>query len=231
MRFAGAELRRHPWLLLSAVLTAATAVLAVGLVRDAVLPTRPVLGIAATVATALIETIALLALVRISLDIRERGVSDLWPFVDCADLVLAGFGAFVLIGLSVLMAVLPVAVLALFVGLMATVFEPLQGLTAFLVGLAVILALSRLSRYLFSPHVIVDRRGGAFQALRTSVALTAGRQVQAFLLLVFILALNLLGMLLAGIGLLLSFPLSLLFLAHAYRSFQVPAQEPGASVR
>jgi uncharacterized membrane protein len=222
--FALAGLRQHAWLLISALLLAGIAVLSAGLVRDALLPTRPVLGFIAGAGALLIEVAALLALVRIGLNIRDSGTSDLWPFVDCADLVFTGVGAVILVALSVLVTALPFALLAVFLGLLSPLFDALRGPAAVLAVVAALVALYRLSHYLYFLHIIVDRRAGAIGALQASSALTAGKRLGVFGLLIALIAVNTLGMLFAGFGLLLTVPLSLLLLADSYRKTTAPEQ-------
>ena len=83
--------------------------------------------------------------------------------------------------------------------------------------------------HVFYAHGIVDRGDGPLQALRRSRAITRGNRWSVFGLLILAAAMNTIGALLFGIGLIVSLPVSAVTLAHAYRALSqqtAPAHEP-----
>jgi hypothetical protein len=78
-------------------------------------------------------------------------------------------------------------------------------------------------------HGIVDPGDRPLQALRRSRAITRGSRWGVFGLLILVAAMNTIGALLFGIGLLVSLPVSAMALAHAYRTLSqqpAPTHEP-----
>lgn len=74
-----------------------------------------------------------------------------------------------------------------------------------------------LARYGLFPFFILDRKMGPIDALKAAAEATEGIRWQIFLLFLACLGLNLLGLLLLGIGLLFSVPVTLLALALVYQ--------------
>jgi uncharacterized membrane protein len=79
-------------------------------------------------------------------------------------------------------------------------------------------------RYALFGQVIATTSTTAPQALRNAAALSDGRWWALFPLLLMAMLLNLAGMAFLGLGLLITFPVSLLATSDLYRSLQQPAQ-------
>jgi uncharacterized membrane protein len=94
----------------------------------------------------------------------------------------------------------------------------LVGLVLFLIpGIIASLGLS------FAPYIVVDRGLGPVESLKESWRITKGNKWRIFLLGLALLGVNLLGLIALGVGLLVSVPITLLALVHAYRFLQVAA--------
>jgi len=76
------------------------------------------------------------------------------------------------------------------------------------------------SRYSLLPLGVADKRESVSGAIRKAGALTRGRWWPVFNIQLVLLALNACGAALLGVGLLISFPISLLAMASFYRSLQ-----------
>lgn len=89
----------------------------------------------------------------------------------------------------------------------------------FLVGLILLIApgLYVLARYGFFPFMLLDRDLGPVEALKQSAQATEGIRWQLLLLLLACIGLNILGLLFFGVGLLITFPVTLLAVASVYR--------------
>lgn len=72
-------------------------------------------------------------------------------------------------------------------------------------------------KYLFFSYLIVDKDLNPIEALKESSRLTKGHRWQLFLLALSMALLNLLGTLLAFVGLLFTVPISMLVMTQAYR--------------
>jgi uncharacterized membrane protein len=72
----------------------------------------------------------------------------------------------------------------------------------------------------FYGYFIIDRKAGAIDALKMSSAATQGSKGELFLFGLVVFALNLLGLLCLGIGILVTQPLSLLAQGFVYRKLQ-----------
>lgn len=79
-------------------------------------------------------------------------------------------------------------------------------------------------RYALFGQVLATTSTTAPQALRNAAALSDGRWWALFPLLLMAMLLNLAGMAFLGLGLLITFPVSLLATSDLYRSLQQPAQ-------
>lgn len=74
-----------------------------------------------------------------------------------------------------------------------------------------------LARFGLFPFFVIDRELGPIQALEAASKVTEGQRWNLFLLFLSCLGLNILGLLLLGIGLLFSIPITLTALAIVYR--------------
>jgi uncharacterized membrane protein len=70
----------------------------------------------------------------------------------------------------------------------------------------------------FYMYLVVDRKMNGIDALKTSYEMTAGRFREVFVFLLAIFAINVVGFLLMGIGLLVTIPVTSIAAAHVYRS-------------
>ncbi len=103
-------------------------------------------------------------------------------------------------------------------GLLSTLAIALGGSALILPG--VVLALG----FILHPFFIIDKRLGAIESLKASWIATRGHKINLFLLLLFMLVANTLGMLACGIGLFVSYPLSLGCLAAYYNRIATPGR-------
>jgi len=67
------------------------------------------------------------------------------------------------------------------------------------------------------PYLVIDKGYPALKAFRESIRLTKGHRIKLLALILLVVALNVLGALALGIGLLVSVPVSLLMVVRAYR--------------
>lgn len=73
---------------------------------------------------------------------------------------------------------------------------------------------------IFVPYLIMDRKIGPIDAIKESARITRGARWQLLFLIIGLALLNLLGVLLVGIGLLVTVPISMLAIVHAYRTLE-----------
>ena len=91
---------------------------------------------------------------------------------------------------------------------------------AVLVGLillvipGIVIALS----FIFATYLVVDTGKGPIEALKESARITKGHKWSLFMLMLALIGINILGVIALGVGLLISVPVSLLAVAHAYRT-------------
>jgi len=85
----------------------------------------------------------------------------------------------------------------------------------------IILALA----FIFSSYLIVDKGKGPIEAMKESWRITKGHWWKLFLLVLAIIGLNILGFILLLVGLLVTIPVSMIALSHAYRTFEHGASE------
>ena len=78
---------------------------------------------------------------------------------------------------------------------------------------------------MFSTYLVIDTHTGPIEALKESWRVTKGHKMQLFLLMLAIVLLNLLGFIALVIGLLVTVPVSMLAMAHAYRKLEHRASE------
>ena len=141
--------------------------------------------------------------------------------------MLAGFVAGSLFFVLVCIALLPVLSSSLLTVYVTFVSPPLVPAAITLVVLLCVLAVYSLSRFVFAAHLIVDQHAGPVRALRGSADLTRRNRGAALGLLLLLAMLNASGAALAGVGLVVTLPLSLLTLTAAYRQL-VAAAEPAS---
>jgi len=109
-----------------------------------------------------------------------------------------------------------------------------------LVGIAVIVGLILLIvpgiiialTLLFTSYIIIDKHRGPIEAIKESIRITKGHRWELLLLVVTIIGLNILGLLALVVGLLVTIPVSMLALVHAYRKLEREAptmSSPAAS--
>jgi len=100
--------------------------------------------------------------------------------------------------------------------LLMTWLDPLSGLLTgilFLYIAGVIFALM----FIFAPFLVIDREVGPIAALKESYRITSGHRWDLLGFLLMLTLINLLGLLALFVGVLVSAPVSLLALTHAYR--------------
>jgi membrane-anchored glycerophosphoryl diester phosphodiesterase (GDPDase) len=92
--------------------------------------------------------------------------------------------------------------------------------------LLVIPGLIALFGLMFSSYLIVDKGRGPIEAVKESWAMTKGHKWQLALLTLSIVGINVLGLLALVVGLLVTIPVSMIAVVHAYRklSAATPAQ-------
>lgn len=81
-----------------------------------------------------------------------------------------------------------------------------------------------LTVFWFAPYIVIDRRLGPVEALKESARITRGNRLNLFILFGTSLGINLLGMLALFAGLLVSVPVTMLALIHAYRTLSGRAE-------
>ncbi len=103
-----------------------------------------------------------------------------------------------------------------------------------LTGIAIVLGLLLLIvpgimlalMFLFSSFMVIDRELDPIEAMKESARITYGYRFELLFLMLILLALNVLGVLALGLGLLVSIPVSTLALVHAYRTLELKAKKP-----
>lgn len=76
---------------------------------------------------------------------------------------------------------------------------------------------------MFSSYLIIDKGRGPIEALKESFAMTKGHKWQLLLLVLAIIGLNILGLIALVVGLLVTIPVSMLAVVHAYRTLSARA--------
>lgn len=79
--------------------------------------------------------------------------------------------------------------------------------------------------FLFSNYLVVDKGLGPIEAMKESMRITKGHKWQLLLLVLAIAGINILGALALFIGLLVTVPVSMLAIAHVYRTLEHKASE------
>jgi hypothetical protein len=70
----------------------------------------------------------------------------------------------------------------------------------------------------FVPYLVVERGLGPIEALKESWRVTKGHKMQIFLLVLALIGINILGLMALIVGVFVTFPITLLAFAHAYRT-------------
>lgn len=76
---------------------------------------------------------------------------------------------------------------------------------------------------IFATYLVIDKNLGPIEAIKESVRITKGHRWQLFLLALALIGINILGALALMVGLLVTVPVSLLAVAHAYRKLSAAA--------
>lgn len=84
----------------------------------------------------------------------------------------------------------------------------------------VIPGLILMSMLVFAQYLVIDRKCGPIESLKESVRITKGYRWQLFFLILAVALLNVVGAVALFVGLLLTIPVSLLAMAHAYRTLE-----------
>jgi uncharacterized membrane protein len=80
-------------------------------------------------------------------------------------------------------------------------------------------------RYLFVPYLIIDRKLGVTAAMRESARITFGHKWQLLGLVCVLVLLNIVGLIALVAGLLVTIPVTMLAIVHAYRALEHSANE------
>jgi uncharacterized membrane protein len=72
----------------------------------------------------------------------------------------------------------------------------------------------------FAKFFVIDKHLGVADALRASARITRGHRFEVFTLLVALAIINILGALVLGIGTIVTMPITMLAMAHAYRTLE-----------
>ena len=83
---------------------------------------------------------------------------------------------------------------------------------------------------MFTSYLVVDKGRGPIEALKESWRITKGHRMQLFVLVLAIVGINILGLLALVVGLLVSIPVSMLAMVHAYRKIEHGASEVTSAV-
>lgn len=78
---------------------------------------------------------------------------------------------------------------------------------------------------MFTSYLIIDKNRGPIEAMKESWRITKGNRWNLFLLVLAIIGINILGLLALVVGLLVSVPVSMIAIAHAYRTLEHNANE------
>lgn len=78
---------------------------------------------------------------------------------------------------------------------------------------------------LFSNYLVIDKNLGPIEALKESMRITKGHKWQLLLLVLAVACMNILGALAFFVGLLVTVPISILAMAHVYRTLEHKASE------
>src|SRR5262249_10203656 len=79
--------------------------------------------------------------------------------------------------------------------------------------------------FMFVGYLVIDRKMGPVEALRASKRITTGHKWDLLLLMFAVIGINILGILCLLVGLLVTIPITLLSMVHAYRTLEHKASE------
>ena len=83
---------------------------------------------------------------------------------------------------------------------------------------------------MFTSYLIIDKGRNPLEAIKESFRITKGHRMQLFILVVALIGINLLGAIALLVGLIVSIPVSMLAIVHAYRKLEHSSAEMVASV-
>lgn len=84
--------------------------------------------------------------------------------------------------------------------------------------LLIVPGLILMTLFAFTKFLVIDRNLGPIEAMKESVRISRGHRLDLFLLLLVLIIINILGVIALLVGLLVTVPVSVLTLAHAYRT-------------
>jgi uncharacterized membrane protein len=102
--------------------------------------------------------------------------------------------------------------------LFATIFASAITLIGFV--LLIIPGLIAMAALVFVPYIVMDRSMGPIEAIKESFSMTKGNRLKLFFLIIVLALLNLLGAIALLVGLLITVPVSVIAIVHAYRFLQ-----------
>ncbi|MEK7155646.1 MAG: DUF975 family protein [Patescibacteria group bacterium] len=79
---------------------------------------------------------------------------------------------------------------------------------------------------MFASYLVIDKGRGPLEAYKESWHMTKGHKMELFLLVLAVIGLNILGLLALVVGLLVTIPVSMLAMVHAYRTLAGTSSEP-----
>ena len=79
--------------------------------------------------------------------------------------------------------------------------------------------------FIFSQYLVIDKGRGAIESLKESWRITKGHRWELFIFVLVLAVLNILGVLALLVGLLVSVPVTMLAVVHAYRTLEHKASE------
>lgn len=174
-------------------------------------------------ATAIILIIMQIGVIKFFLKVVDGGRPELGDIFEGGEHFWRYLGAFVLVGLVAFAVALPAAgLIVLLPTNLATayLYLPVIGLVV-IVALAIYLAV----HLIFFPYLVIDQNAGPLTAIKESWKIARGLEWPLVLFLLALAVINIIGVMLLGLGLLISLPLSQLALAYLYRKLQTIAQQ------
>ena len=107
--------------------------------------------------------------------------------------------------------------------------ELLTGIAVFLGFILLIIpGIIAILAFLFTQYLVIDKGLGPIAAMKESARITKGVRWELLLFVFIALAINILGFIALFVGLLVSIPVTMLSLVHAYRTLQTKAGGAGA---
>jgi uncharacterized membrane protein len=136
-----------------------------------------------------IQTIVKMGLIKVALDVINKGTAEMGTLFSCTKLFWRFLGGSILYGLIVM------------------------GGFILLIVPGIIWAI----KYQFFSHLIIDKNLGPIEALKKSAEITAGSKGNLFVLEILLMLINMLGVICLVIGLFATIPLSMVATAYVYR--------------